>query len=116
MDTITVDKAQLIETLRTNRTEHDATYEAALVAFQERAVQELSKMLKEARKGDVRLHVSLPVPEKHTEDFDRVIEMLEWDQGSTVRLTHSEFAQYVQNKWGWIGSFTSNTSSYTAGR
>jgi hypothetical protein len=54
----------------------------------------------------------LPIPEEHTRDFDRVIEMMEWTLNDEVELHESEFDQYVRNEWNWARSFLANTGSY----
>jgi hypothetical protein len=54
-------------------------------------------------------------PEEHTEDFDRAIEMLQWEVGDEVTLSEHDFATLVQNQWGWARSFASNTTSYVGG-
>lgn len=113
MDTITVDKPRLIAVLRTNRDEHEAMYLKAIERYRERTLVWLNEQIDALKAGkDAQRSCPLPIPERHTEDFDRAIEMLEWDQGSTVDLAEHDFRQYIQNKWGWAQTFTSNTASY----
>lgn len=115
MDTIKVDKARLIETLKKNREEHKAIFDKAQVVYREQMIAELDRALDEAKNGGkIRRGFSLPVPENHIEDFDTAIQMLEWDQGKTVELTQREFQTYVENKWGWQQSFAGNTQAYVA--
>jgi hypothetical protein len=120
MDTITVSKADLIETLKKNRAEHKALYDKAVTAYTRRFVDEAKRFAEEsvrrAANGMAFAHFQwLPVPEEHTEDFDRALDMLAWDINDTVELSTYEFQQYVQNNWKWGQSFTSNTTSYIAG-
>lgn len=113
MDTITVNKNALVETLRQNRNVHRDVFIAAQDAYRVAMIAELDRALEEARAGkQIKRAFSLPVPEDHTADFDTAIEMLEWHQGDTVELGHYEFQQYVQNQWGWRASFAANTESY----
>jgi hypothetical protein len=116
MQNITVDKAELIAKIQQNREEHKALYEEAVVVYRQRAIEEIEKVLAEAKRGDkIRHAFALPVPEEHTEDFDRALEMLEWEQGNSIVLAEYEFAQLVQNEWGWARNFAANTTSYTTG-
>lgn len=116
MQNITVDKADLIAKITANRDEHKALYDEAVIVYRQRAISEIEKVLAEAKRGDkIRHAFAMPVPEEHTEDFDRALEMLEWDQGDTVELSEYEFQNLVQNEWGWAKNFASNTTSYTAG-
>lgn len=121
MQNITVNKADLIAKLRTNRDEHKAIYDEAVSVYKERFIREAEKFLMEsleyAKRGEpFKQMVWLPVPEEHTADFDRALEMLEWEVDDEVELSEYEFSQLVQNEWGWAKNFASNTTSYTAGR
>ena len=109
---ITVDKADLIERLKANRDEHRAEYDAACSVYRDRCIAEIENMLADARSGVIRRNLTLPIPEEHTEDYDRAIDMLEWAQSDTIELTQQEFATLVRNQWGWLSSFTATTSSY----
>ena len=113
---ITVNKANLITQLKSNRDAHRAEYDAACLVYKDRCVAEIETMLADARAGVIRRNLTLPIPEEHTEDYNRAIDMLEWAQSDTIDLTQQEFATLVRNQWGWLQSFTANTSSYTSGR
>lgn len=117
MDKITVSKGDLVATLKTNRANHKAEYDKAVEVYKERFVDMAKKFATDAvyrAANGIKFEGFgwLPVPEEHTDDFDRALQMLEWDLGETVELSTYEFAQYVQNDWGWAKSFASNTSSY----
>jgi len=113
VDSITVEKAKLIETLKTNRRQHRAIFDKAQEKYREAMIVELDRALQEAKEGrPIRRGFTLPVPEDHTADFDTAIEMLEWDTDQEVTLSWREFAQYVQNNWSWAQSFQANSASY----
>lgn len=113
METITVSKAALIETLAHNRGVHRNTFLQAQVVYREKMIEELDRALDEARKGGtIQRAFRLPVPEDHTDDFDTALKMLEWHQGDQIELSDREFSQYVENKWGWRAAFHSNTEAY----
>jgi hypothetical protein len=113
MELITVNKADLIETLRNNRDKHREMFLTAQEKYRETMIDELDRALRVARAhGKIKRAFTMPVPEDHTEDFDTVISMLEWDQGETVELSHRDFLMYVENNWGWQASFAANTESY----
>lgn len=120
MKNITVNKANLLNTLRTNRDAHRAEYEAAVEIYKRRFVEEAEKFAAEAlRRVTQGLpfldFVWLPVPEEHTDDYDRVIQLMEWELADEVELSEGDFRQYVLNEWGWMTSFASNTRSYSLG-
>lgn len=120
MRNITVDKASLLDTLRANRDAHRAEYDKAVEVYKRRFVEEAEKFAAEAlRRVTQGLPFNdfmwLPVPEEHTDDYDRVIALMEWELADTVELSESDFRCYVLNEWGWMTSFTANTSLYTGG-
>jgi len=115
MELITVVKADLLDTLRSNRDEHRSMFLKAQERYREEMIVELDRALQEARDGKgIKRAFLLPVPEDHTDDFDTAIEMLEWDQNDTVELSQRDFLTYVKNSWGWQASFAANTQSYLA--
>lgn len=120
MRKITVDKADLAETITRNRDAHKAEYDKAVEVYRVRFVEEAKKFAEDSiARSRQRVafgnFVWLPVPEEHTEDYDRALLMLDWELGDTVELSQEEFATLVQNQWNWIRSFTANTSSYVSG-
>jgi hypothetical protein len=58
------------------------------------------------------LSLSLPVPEVHTDDYDRILRMLKMHTEPTIELTEEAAMHLVDDQWGWSKSFASNTSSY----
>jgi len=117
MRTITVNKKDLLEILRTNRNDHGEVYERAIEGYRREAVAMLEAWIDEAkdeRKAPTLFRWSLPIPEDHTDDYSRVIGMLEMDLADTVELTEAEFAQYVQDDWGWKQQWTASVSNYTS--
>lgn len=115
MKTITVEKDQLLRTLRENRDRHRELFDKAQIVYRDQMIEELDRALQEARNGGKIIRAfSLPVPEDHTSDFDTAINMLTWDTADTVELTHPEFRTYVENEWGWQQSFHANTVAYAA--
>src|SRR5262245_59625335 len=117
MDEIKVDKAELITTLKKNRKRHRKLFLRALEVYRIRMIEEFERALDEAKNGDpIGRAFHRPEPEGQTAEFESVIQMLEWDKGKTVELSHREFRTYVQNEWGWVQSFGANTEAYTSGK
>lgn len=113
MDKITVEKVELLKILRLNRASHTAKFARAQEVYKERVIQELEESLVRAKHGDRVDHfIRLPIPENHTNDYSRVIQMLEMHKLDNIELTKSEFQCYVQDEWGWLKSFDANTTSY----
>jgi len=112
---VVVNKRDLIKALQANRENHRAEFEKALDGFEKTAVEILKARLAEAKKGIKRaISVNLPMPEDHTRDYDRRIRMYEMDIEDNVELTEAEFAQYVQDDWGWKQQWTTSNTAYMA--
>jgi hypothetical protein len=115
MDTITVEKNKLIETLKRNRDEHVSIFERAQIVYREKVIDELDRAIDDAKNGrKIIRFINLPEPENHLSDFETAIEMLEWDTADTVDLDRRDFKRFVQNKWEWEQSFAGNTQSYSS--
>jgi hypothetical protein len=115
MQTITVRKDSLLQTLQDNRAAHRATFEKAIAGFREAAIAALEQRIRQLEAGKrVELYIRLDEPKDQTPDYDRVIAMLNWDTNNTVELTEKQFANYVQDKWGWTEEFTNTSNRYIA--
>lgn len=115
MNTVNVNKARLVDTLRINRSEHRDIFERAQIAYREAMIAELDRALDDAKNGrQIKRAFTLPVPEDHTDEFDTALQMLEWSTDEEIELAQHEFMQYVENNWGWARSFAANTASYLA--
>jgi hypothetical protein len=115
---IKVNKADLIAKIIEERAKHKDIYDEAVIAYTEQFVANAKKFAEDAvaraatGKGFVQMQW-LPVPEEHTDDFDRAIEMLQWEVEDEVTLDETDFTQLVQNKWHWARAFATSTMSYT---
>jgi hypothetical protein len=116
MQSVVVDKMKLIETLRTNLATHREQFEEALSGYRVRCIELLEEHIERIRRGKVeRVMVSLPMPEDHTDDYERAISTLEWTLLDTVELSIAEFDQYVRDNWRWKGEFTATSTMYATG-
>lgn len=112
-DQVTVSRDELLEVLRRNRDAHRKAFIKAQGLYRERAIGELDRALADARAGNgIRLSISMPVPEDHTDDYDREIRMLEMSVHERVTLASHLFDQVVMDHWRWSASWASNTMSY----
>ncbi len=115
MKRVRVRRAELVEKVRTNRTKHEETYKKALTVFREEAVDKLRGMLKAAEDGgEIEQYLGLPEPQKHTDDYDQVIAMLEMSTEDEIDLDALDFARYVLDKWGWQANFEATTGCYAS--
>jgi predicted KAP-like P-loop ATPase len=107
---------KLVEILEKNKEAHRETFLEALEGYKVEAIKVLTEKL-EAVKNNKRLPqvwINLPMPEDHTDDYERAIKLLRLDTRAEVELTEGEFAQYVMDDWGWKGQWASNTVAYAS--
>lgn len=110
MEKITVEKADLLDKLRTNRDDHRAIVDEALAGFGAEVTRELHAALRDVQDGKRRdIKIWRHVPKDHTREYDRAIAMIEMSIGDTIVLSETDFAQYVMDDWGWQDTFLSNT-------
>ena len=110
---ITVNKAELLASIKKNRDGHRAEFEKAQVGFRAAVIEELDRMLADAKSNkSLRLNVSLNAPQDHTKDYDRVIRMLEMSTADEVTVTESQFSHYVLDEWGWMAASKMTNSRY----
>lgn len=113
MKTVNVKVTELLEKVQANRNTHFATFEKACGAYRERAIAELDASLAQAKKGGkITRFISLPEPENHTDDYDRVIAMLQMSQDKIIEISEHDFSTYVMDNWAWSAAFARNTMSY----
>lgn len=116
MDTVTVRKHDLLAALVANRAAHRAEFEKALTGYRDRSIKLLEEHIERIRKGKLeKVLVALPMPEDHTDDYDRTIMQMEWTVQDEIELTSRQFDQYVRDQWGWKAEFAATSSMYTSG-
>lgn len=108
------DTMELIQRVTSERAKHRKLFEEAVDRYKEKVLVELEEFARRIKAGEqVRIISSLPVPEEHTEDFDRVLDMLQMTTDKQIELDEAQFDCYVRGRWHWMQSFASNTISYT---
>lgn len=110
-----VKKEDLMDKIKSNRDKHHAIFVEAVEAYHKEALRRLEEKKQEILSGKVvNILIHIPVPEDHTHDYNRAIEMIEMDVREEIELGEEEFAQYVMDDWEWKRQWIGNTLSYTA--
>lgn len=114
MRDITVNKVELKTKVEENRAGHRAIFDEAMEGYKKKSLELLEQHIEEVRSGKVvRIVVNLPFPEDHTEDYDRVIAMLEMSVDLEVTIDEPTFANYVMDQWSWTRGFLMSNSAYS---
>ena len=113
-----INKVKLLEILRENKAKHVEVFEEAVKGWREHALAALAEKEKLLHSGRLpkSLVLSLPAPENRSQDYDRIIGMLELHQGETFTLPEQEYSWYVDDNWDWKRRWTLSNSGYAAGK
>ena len=113
MKPILVKRGELLDKINANREKHREIFLKAQEKFRERAIEELDRMLADARQSrKIKIHVGLSEPEDHTEDYDRAITMLKMETREEIEIEEADFTVCVMDQWRWKQAWASNTLAY----
>lgn len=96
--TILLKKEDLIKQIKENKEIHVKEFNEAVIAYKEEAVKQLSTELSRVKEGAVDAKLDLVTPVNNTENYDKILQMFEWDVRDEVELTQDEFLEYVQDE------------------
>lgn len=115
MDSIRVNKDQVIEHLTANRTKHLAEYTEAMDGWRALASEKLCELASRLDRGESPsdLYVRLDRPENHTEEYDTALGMLGLSVDGEIEMTRTNYQNYILDKWGWSERFAATTSHYS---
>jgi len=113
MKTINVNKSELLDILKKNRTTHKKDYEESMTEYRKEVIERLRHILQQAEEGgEIKTSIQMIEPFNQLNDYDLAIQMLEMDSSVVVELDQDEFRQYVNDEWTWKRNFASNTMTY----
>lgn len=123
MRTIRIKKDELRTIVANNARVHAQEFQAAFSAW---AVAQGDKLAAAIRKlgspdfvpanaSDLVGSLVLAPPHDHSDDYSRVLRMLDLSADDVIELQEGEYVQYVEDEWGWKRSFKAITSSYIGG-
>lgn len=96
--TIKVVKANLIEKIKENKENHVKEFAEAKHAYREEALRQLRTQLERVEEGALDAKLDLVTPIDNSENYDKVIEMFDWEVEDVVELEQDEFKEYIQDK------------------
>lgn len=110
--TITVDKTELITKIKENKDNHIKEYKKAVVAYKKEALKQLLALTNKVKEGDMTIRLDLITPIDNSENYDKIIQMFEWDVNQEVELEQREFTEYVQDETDFAISAKFSNQSY----
>jgi hypothetical protein len=112
---INVKKDKLIETIKENKTNHIVEYEKAVVAYKEEALCQLSELTGRVNAGELDVKLDLITPINNVDNYDKIIQMFDWEVNEVVELEQDEFREYVQDETDFAVSAKFSNSAYFKG-
>ena len=115
MTEVRLAKRAVINQLLENRKVHRQKFEEAMDGYRDEAVRVLEKHIENIKNNEPQqVYLNLPLPEDHSEDYDRAIQMLEWSLDDEVILNQREYSTYIMDDWGWKQDFDSTWAMYSS--
>lgn len=113
MDTVKVNKSELLQIVIRNRESHRAEFEKALEGYRKTVIEALEANLRTLRDGKaIRIIITDAPPEDHTRDYDRVISMLSMSVSTDIEISAEAYAQVVLDEWGWKHHWSVSNTKY----
>ena len=95
---INVKKEDLLAKILENKNNHVIEYEKAIIAYKKEALKQLAELTKKVNGGILDIKLDLITPINNAENYNKIIEMFEWEVEDIVVLEQSEFIEYVQDE------------------
>jgi len=96
--TIKVNKQQLIDKIKENKKNHVEEYAKAVIAYKEEALRQLANLTEKVNEGALNIQLNLITPIDNSVNYDKIVEMFEWEVDEVVELEQNEFLEYVQDE------------------
>lgn len=113
MDSVRMNKSNLLEIVRVNRAKHLLEYEEAVKDYLLAVATVAKHNLDEVTANRITNMKHLPVtPNTFETDYNRAIRMLELSVDTAVEIDEQVFKQLVLDEWSWKHSFSVSNSSY----
>jgi hypothetical protein len=92
-----ISKDQLIAKIKENKEAHLKEYAEAVEAYRKEAAKQLKQATKELKGGSLKIKLNLVTPVNRADEYDKVIEMFNWEVEETIELSQREFNEYVHD-------------------
>lgn len=95
--TMKISKASLIKKIQENKEAHLNEYNEAVEAYKKEAAKQLKQAVKDLKNGSLKIKLNLVTPVNRVEEYDKVIEMFNWEVENEIELSQREFNEYVHD-------------------
>jgi hypothetical protein len=113
MDSVVVNKSELVLVLYDNMEEHAQQYKEAYEGYLAEALTQAKQLVADIEAGVEFGHcLSLVAPVNHTSDYESIIRMLGMSVEEQIVLSQHDFTQYVMDNWSWKLAFDQTRVMY----
>jgi hypothetical protein len=88
----------MIDKIKENKKNHVEEYAKAVIAYKEEALRQLVELTNKVNEGALKIELKLITPVDNSSNYDKIIEMFEWEVDEVVELEQNEFIEYVQDE------------------
>ena len=115
METIKIDKNELLDNLIKNREVHIKEYTELMGLYKKQAIKKVKMLLVDLETKDVdnvSLTIRLDKPRSSEIEYTDAIEMLSYEVEDKITITKREFKQYMKDEWSWSSGFAVSKTAY----
>ncbi len=113
LNSYTYPVAKILAIVKKNRAVHEKEYIEARKGYRVQMIVKTREMVSLAESyKDVPHHIDLAIPESHTAEYDRAIQMLTLTSQKKLVLDSATFAQLIMDEWSWKRSFSATNARY----
>ncbi len=109
---IHLSKGDLKIKIQENKLAHIKDYEEAVIAYRNKANELIKKAKTDLDEGSLKIVISLITPINKADEYDKIMEMLNWEINDTITLTEAEFTEYVLDETPTSNMAKFSNSSY----
>lgn len=115
MNTISVNRNDLIKVLTENKDKHQTEYSEAYEGYKLMAIDALKaklELVEDGKKFTMYFNELNAEPESHVRDYQNVIDMLGVTDDAVVQITMDDYLKYYKNQWSWHSGWSLSNKAY----
>jgi len=116
MNSVKMNRKELLKIVKENQKKHVAQYEESVVDYKVAVVKLAKANLKLANTGDLaeirKMKNRIDAPQSYEDNYTRAIRMLELSVEDVIEIEEHIFNQLVLDEWGWKQQFTAMSAMY----
>ena len=112
MNTVKVNKFELLNKLNDNLAKHKEEYEEMMLNYKLQSIAALQVSLNNFTTDIFEFAVIPRKPTEHIKDYQRAIQMLQMSVEDIIELTEREFSELVMDEWQWKHEFEMTKTLY----